>query len=142
MYNILFHAHSGIRYLVLLMVCLTVLKALVALISKSKYSGIDNKLSLSAMALTHLQLLLGFLLYFVSPVVKVALKDMGAAMKDEALRFVAVEHVSIMILAVIAITFGRILAKKAPTDNAKHLKTLVLFGVALVLIVIGIPWSK
>lgn len=140
MYTGLVHAHSGFRYLVLLLVAVAVIKATVGFFGKKEFTGVDNKLALWALIITHVQFLLGIVLYFISPIVKTALSDMGAAMKDATLRFWAVEHVTIMVLAVVAITLGRVLSKKASSDSAKHLRILVFYLVGLILLMVGIPW--
>ena len=92
--------------------------------------------------LVHIQFAIGIVLYIVSPIVKAALADMGAAMKDEALRFAAVEHVTVMLLAVIAITVGRVWSKKAKLDDMKHRRSLICYAIGFVLIIAGIPWEK
>lgn len=92
--------------------------------------------------LIHIQFVIGIVLYFVSPVVRAALADMGAAMKDDALRFAAVEHVTVMLLAVIAITVGRVWSKKAKIDDMKHRRLLICYAIGFVLIIAGIPWEK
>ena len=87
------------------------------------------------------QLLIGLLLYFVvSPNMKAILDNFGAAMKDPALRFWAVEHTSTMFLAIAMAHVGRVLARKAPTPSAKRTRLLVCFGLATVLILLGMPW--
>lgn len=68
------------------------------------------------------------------------LDNFGAAMKDPGLRFWAVEHVSAMFAAVILAHVGRVLARKAKTTAAKRTRLLVCFGLATVLILLGMPW--
>jgi hypothetical protein len=90
------------------------------------------------MILVHTQLLLGFVLYFISPKVQAGLSDMGAAMKDEVLRFYVVEHLTAMLVAIVLITIGRIKAKKLENHTAKHKVIAVTFGVAYMLILYGV----
>lgn len=92
--------------------------------------------------LVHIQFVIGIVLYFVSPIVQDALADMGAAMKDDALRFAAVEHVTVMLLAVIAITVGRVWSKKAQLAEMKHRRMLIGSALGFILIIAGIPWEK
>jgi len=88
-----------------------------------------------------LQMLLGLMLYlWLSPNMQPILSDFGAAMKDPALRFWAVEHVSTMFGAVVLAHAGRVLARKAKTADAKRTRLLACFGLATVLIVLGMPW--
>ncbi|HWF84012.1 MAG TPA: hypothetical protein VG222_04170 [Vicinamibacterales bacterium] len=88
-----------------------------------------------------LQMLIGLLLYFaLSPFTKVAMQDFGAAMKDPGLRFFAVEHVTMMLAAVILVHVGRVLARKAASPGARRTRMFVCFGLATILMVIAIPW--
>ena len=88
-----------------------------------------------------IQMLLGLLLYLVlSPFTIEAMRDFGAAMKNPALRFFAVEHVSLMFVAVIFVHVGRVLARKASTPDARRLRLLLCFGLATLLMVLAMPW--
>lgn len=142
MYIGLLHTHSFLRYLILLLLLAVIVRALIGYITKRPVNSLDNRLGIALIICVHTQFLLGLGLYFVSPNVQAALADMAAAMKDEYLRFVAVEHVTIMLLAVIAITVGRVWSKKAKLDTLKHSRALVCYSIGLVLIIAGIPWEK
>lgn len=89
-----------------------------------------------------LQFLLGLGLYFLSPTVKVALGNMGAAMKDRELRFFAVEHIFEMVLALVIAHVGSVLAKKLADDGAKYRAAALCYGVSLVLVLAAIPWWR
>ena len=91
------------------------------------------------LGLAHLQLLLGLIQYFgTSAYVQSAMADMGAAMKNSWLRYFAVEHILIMVLAVACIQVGRTLSKKAVDDNNKHRKLAIWNTVAVILVVVGL----
>jgi hypothetical protein len=139
MYTTLLALHSWIRWIALVAVVGTTLAAI-----RGKVSGSDSladRWGLAAMTALDTQLLLGLLLYFVvSPNMRAILDNFGAAMKDPALRFWAVEHFSSMFLANALAHVGRVLARKAPTPAAKRTRLLVCFGVATVLILLGMPW--
>ncbi|HTB32583.1 MAG TPA: cytochrome B, partial [Bacteroidia bacterium] len=70
MYGILTILHSFLRWAVLLLLLTTIIKSLNGLISKRSFSNSDNKISLFLMISAHTQLLVGILLYFVSPFVQ------------------------------------------------------------------------
>jgi nucleotide-binding universal stress UspA family protein len=72
----------------------------------------------------------------ISPITKAALADMGSAMKDPALRFWAVEHATMMILALGLVHMGRARVKKS-VGLAKHKAALIFFGLALLFVVLG-----
>jgi hypothetical protein len=87
------------------------------------------------------QLLLGLLLYFVfSPLTTVALKDFGAAMSNPVQRFFAVDHVVAMVIAVVLAHVGRALSRRAADAQGKHRLAAILYGLAVLAIVLAIPW--
>lgn len=134
LYTPLVHAHSGIRYLVLLLVVITALKAFVGWFGKQSYSGLDNKLSLISLIVTHIQFLLGLILYVISPRVIFS----GASMGNATARYWLVEHISLMIIAVVLITLGRSLSKRATDDAGKHKRVAIFFGIAITLVSVGL----
>jgi hypothetical protein len=96
---------------------------------------------LALMVSLDVQMLLGLLLYFVlSPFMAAIRNDFGAAMRNSGLRFFAVEHLTLMLGAVVVAHVGRGLARKAPTPDAKRMRMLICFGIATVLMALGIPW--
>ncbi|MFM7677937.1 MAG: hypothetical protein ACKO83_03695, partial [Roseiflexaceae bacterium] len=91
---------------------------------------------------TSIQLVLGLVLYgFLSPVTLQAFSDMGGAMKDSVTRFWAVEHMSVMLVAVALAHIGAGRVKKAADDQAKHRAAAIFFTIAIVLILVSIPWA-
>ncbi|MBV6644982.1 MAG: hypothetical protein KI790_06015 [Cyclobacteriaceae bacterium] len=143
MYSFLLNAHSGLRWLVLLLVLILIVKSLIGLFSGGKYAKLDNILAASYVGTMHLQLLIGIVLYFfLSPITDIALRDFGGAMKDDELRFWAVEHISVMILAAVAAQAGRSISKKSDDDVVKFRFQAIFFGVSLLLMLFGIPWDR
>lgn len=134
------HIHSLLRYVILLLLLITILKSFSGWFGKKQYLPGDKKLALFTLITAHLQLVLGLVLYFISPNVKQGMADMGAAMKDPGLRFWTVEHIGMMIIAIILITLGYSLAKRGKEDEAKHKRTAIFFLLALVVIFLAIPW--
>jgi hypothetical protein len=137
MYTGLLHTHSSLRYIVLLLLVIVVVKSFLGWMNKQPFTGLDNKLSLWLLIGTHLQLLVGFLLFFVSPLVQFS----GATMKDAVIRYWTVEHNFMMLIAITLITIARISHKKLPTDQAKHKRLFVLNLIALLIIVVAILYS-
>lgn len=125
--------HSIVRYFVLIFLLIVIVKSLMGWLNKSEYKKIDDKLSLWLFISTHTQLLLGLILYFVSPIVIFS----GASMKDSVARYWLVEHSTGMLIAIVLITVARISAKKLADPAAKH-KRLFLFNFFALLIIIGI----
>lgn len=137
MYTGLLHTHSGLRYIVLLLLVVVVAKSMVGLISKKPFEKADEKLTLFLMIATHIQLLVGLILYFVSPFVQ-----FGAnTMKDAVTRYWTVEHAFVMLIAIVCITMARTSTKKLTESKAKHKRVFIMTSLALILIVAGIIMS-
>lgn len=132
--------HNILRWAVLLFGVWSVLAALGAVISKREYKSIDNKTGLFFMISCDIQLLLGLILYFTGMWFEKVKSGMGAVMKEPAERFFAVEHALMMIIAWLLVHIGRSMVKRGGTDAQKHKRTLIYFGIALLLILAMIPW--
>jgi hypothetical protein len=134
MYPILLSLHSYIRYAVLILLVVVIIKSLAGLINKKPYGALDNKLSLFLFIFTHTQLLIGLILYFVSPFV-----TFGAqTMKDKFTRYWTVEHIFAMLIAIVLITLARTTAKKLHTAQAKHRRLFVFNLIALIIVLVTI----
>ena len=137
MYTALLHTHSSLRYLVLLLLVIVIVKSLLGWLNKQAFSKMDDKLSLWLLIITHIQFLAGLFLYFVSPFVQFS----GTTMKDHTTRYWTVEHGFMMLVAIALITVARITHKKLTTDEAKHKRLFILNAAALLIIVIAILYS-
>lgn len=140
MYTGLQHAHSGLAYLVLIALIVVIFLMLIGSLSGREFTEKDRKIALIAFILSHVQLLLGLILYFVSPV-GLSLLQGGGVMSDPAARLTALEHPLINIVAIVLITIGYSRAKKAQTSRAKFRSIYMLYAVGLVLILSRIPWG-
>lgn len=140
MHTGLLHLHSLLRYVIVILLIVNVVKSFIGWFSKKEYTAGDNKLSLFLLISAHLQLVIGLVLYTVSPIVKAATSDMANAMKDALLRFWAVEHMLAMIVGIVIITLGRIMGKKGKTDEIKFRRQAIFFTLAMVIIFSAIPW--
>lgn len=123
------HAHSGIRWIVLI---LLVVAIITALSNKSVYEKKNKMLNLFTMVFFHIQILLGFGLYFTSG--KVNFQE--GWMKD----FFGMEHVLLMVIAMALITIGHSKSKKAATPALKNKAIIVFYSLTLLLVLAGIPW--
>lgn len=140
MYTGINHLHSSFRYLVLLVLVISVIISMVGYFQKKPFEKTHKMFALMTLILAHLQLLIGIVMFFISPIVDAALGDMGTAMKEPALRFYTVEHTSAMLFSIILITIGYSRSKKSYSDTAKHGYLAAFYGIALVLIFAMIPW--
>ena len=129
--QILVLLHSLNRYILLILLLVVIAKSLMGWLSKSPFEKTDDKLSLFLFISTHTQLLLGLILYFVSPAVIFS----GDAMKERITRYWLVEHGTGMLIAIVLISLGRILSKKLTDPAMKHRRMFIYNIVALVVIV-------
>lgn len=135
MYNGLSHAHSGLRWVVLILLIAAIYNAF----SKKRsapWTAKDKKIALFAMIFTHIQFVLGLVLYFKSPKVVFSSETMG----DSLLRFYAVEHITLMLVAIALITVGYSKAKRATSDTKKFGAVATFYLIGLILILASIPW--
>lgn len=128
--NILLHAHSGLRYVVLALLLAAIFTAYT---KWQKADQEDSKTYLFALIATHTQLLIGLILFFLSPKVNFGL------IKEKVFRFYSIEHGFMMIIAVILITMGRAKAKKLVGAD-KHRTVFIFYTMALIIILAAIPW--
>ncbi|EOZ98287.1 hypothetical protein A33Q_0941 [Indibacter alkaliphilus LW1] len=141
MYTGLQHLHSGLAYLVLAALAIVFIYALIGSLSNRPFTEKDRKIALIAFILAHVQLLVGLILYFVSPVGFSLLKG-GGAMSDSAARLTALEHPLINIVAIVVITIGYSRAKKLADSRAKFRSIYMLYAIGLLLILSRIPWGS
>jgi len=143
MYTGLLHTHNLFRWLVLIALVLAVLFAFTGWLSKKEWSKKDKITSLILTVLMDIQFLIGFILYaFVSPYTQTAFADFGAAMKNALLRFYAVEHILLMVVALAFVHIGKSKTKKGTLSWKKHRVAAIWFGLALVLVLAEIPWDR
>lgn len=140
MYTGLLHTHNLLRYAVVILLIISLIKSFAGWFGKKSFGNADDKISLFLLISSHLQLLIGLGLYFMSPIVEAALNDMATSMKEPQLRFWAVEHISAMIIGIAIITLGRIMSKKAKTDTIRFRRQAIYFLLAALLIFSAIPW--
>jgi uncharacterized membrane protein len=134
MYSGLVHAHSGLRWIALILLLASVAVAIGKWQGRSGYTDGDRKLYLFTLISVHTQLLLGIVLLFMSPKVNFSM------MSDKLYRFFSVEHTTGMLIAIILITIGYSRSKRATDPVTKQRLVSIFYGLGLVLIMASIPW--
>lgn len=129
------HLHSGLRWIALILLLIAIFNALTSR-GKNSYEKKDKMINLFAMIMLHTQLLIGFIVYFMSPKVQFT----EGWMKNGMLRFFGMEHLLLMVLAIVIVTIGRKKAEKSTIPSAKHKTIAVWYTIGLILILAGIPW--
>ena len=137
MYTIIQKFHSGWAYLAVLLLVIALVNAAIGMTSNKEFTPKYRKLALFALIGAHIQLVIGFVLYFVSPL---GMASFGQ-MSDKALRLTSLEHPLVNIIAIVLITVGWSKHKKMELSNAKFKAITVFYGLGLLLILSRIPWS-
>ena len=142
MYSILKNIHSYWAYLVLLVLILCIFNAITGKINGKDFESRDLRLSLFGLIFSHLQLLIGLILYFVSPWFdQWSNLGMGGVMKDAQTRLFLVEHPFTNILAIAIITIGWSVQKQQSAPTKKFMRIALLYGLGLLLLMSRIPWD-
>lgn len=133
--NILVRSHSGLRWVVLLLVIYAIANAFNGKSSAREYLPKDKKINLFAMISMHIMLLIGLILLFTSG--KVDFNHLFATTEN---RFFGLEHPIAMILATVLITIGRKKAEGATGTPDKFRKIISFYTISLIIILLSIPW--
>ncbi len=142
MYAFVLGTHNVLRWVVLLAALLALGSALRGWLGKQTWKESDRRFGVAFVGALDLQILLGLLLQFVlSPVTKSAYANMKVAMKESSLRFFAVEHILVMVVAAALAHVGSVMVKRAAPE-AKYRTAAIWFGLALLAILFGIPWFR
>ncbi|SDE10904.1 hypothetical protein [Riemerella columbipharyngis] len=142
MEQIIFHAHEGFAYLIILAIALFLIALFTVMFSYSgKITKQLRKSTLITMILFHTQFLIGLLMLFVaSPFMSIVKSSgMGEIMKTGVYRFQYVEHPFSMLVAAILMT---IVNKKVKSNERLTLKIVFIALLAIALVMMMMPWSK
>ena len=129
MYQDLLIIHSYWRWLVLISLFFISLKSFVEHRKNTNYSNTDSLIRKLTVSIVHIQLILGLLLYVVSPFVNLFFKDIGVGLQLREARFFSIEHSLMMLISIALITIGSVKVKRRKTNSRKHKTTYVWFGV-------------
>jgi len=140
-YQIVLAIHNILRWIVLVLAVVALLQAYIGWIGKREYSELDRKAGVFFSVSLDIQVFLGILLYvFLSPITRTSFQDFSTAMTIPEIRFFAVEHILMMILAVIIVHVGTILTKKATSDVSKFRRAATWYSLAFLVVIMAIPW--
>jgi hypothetical protein len=134
--------HNLLRWVILFLLVIAIINAISGMNSNKIFTKRDKTIGLVLMTSAHITLLIGLIQWFLSPWGWNLIKEngFGVVMKNSAYRFWAVEHITGMLIAIALITIGRRVGKKNYTDRVKHKKTFWFYFIALIIILISIPW--
>ena len=141
MYQTVKDIHSYWAYLVVLVLLVAVINAIIGMTSKKEFDNKSLRISLFGLIVSHIQLLIGLILYFVSPMFDLWGTMGGEVMKDSTMRLYLVEHPVVNILAIVLITIGFSKHKKKDSSAGKYKIIAICYSIALLLLLSRIPWS-
>ena len=130
--EIINHLHSGLRWVVLILLIWAIANAFSAKHFEKKHKMVN----LFAMVTLHIQLVIGLIQYFTSAKVQFS----PDWMKEPLLRFYGMEHLAGMLLAIILITIGYSKAKRKENDADKFKVIRLFYSIGLIIILLSIPW--
>lgn len=140
MYQALLLFHSLVRWLVVISLLYAIYRASKGCLSKSTFSKTDNAVRHWTATIAHIQLLIGVVLYFQSPITHYFWANYKEAVKNSDLTFFGLIHILLMLAAIVFVTIGSAMTKPKRTDNEKFKTMLLWFVMALLIIFIAIPW--
>jgi hypothetical protein len=141
-FRILITAHNLLRWVVLLAAVWALLRAYWGWIGRRPYTAGDRQSGLFFSVFLDLQVVLGIILAILSPYVRLAFTNFGNAMKDESLRLIVIEHIPLMLAAVVIVHIASSWSKKAAEDLTKHRRAALGFTLAVALVIFAIPWWR
>lgn len=142
MYSTVYFIHSWWAYLVLIVLIIASVNSLIGYASKKEYGASDLRIALFTLIVSHIQLIIGIVLYFVAPYFQAfSEQGMGEVMGNAALRLYLVEHPLMMIIAIVLITVGYSKHKSKLTSRPKFKMLGIFYTLALAFVLSRIPWS-
>jgi hypothetical protein len=141
LYSALVHIHSVGRWVLLILLVIAIFNSMVA--GGRPFIKSDNRTGLFLTITADLMLLIGLALWYFGPYGYQMIENSGgmsAVMKDPTARFYAMEHLAAMLIAIILIHIGKAQAKKKIPDTTKHRRTVIFYVLALVIMLVSIPW--
>src|SRR5690242_7051353 len=140
MYNFILHLHSGLRWVILLLLLIVIFRSIIA--GQRPFDNADRKFALFAMIVADLMLLIGIYQWFAGDWGYSSIQHNGLkeVMKNSVLRFYAIEHPIGMLIAIAMVHIGKGYSKKNIPDSTKHKRIVLFFILALLIILVSIPW--
>ena len=133
MNTILNHAHSGLRWVAIILLLLAIVNAFTA----KKFEKKHKTINLFTMITLHTQLIIGLIQYFVT---SGKVKFFDGWMKEAVYRFYGMEHIMGMLIAIVLVTVGYSKSKRGTTDSEKFKPIKLFYVIGFILIIASIPW--
>lgn len=132
--------HSIVRWLVIIFAILALVRMFSGWVGRRSWTQADDRAGILFTSMLDLQVLVGLILYFfLSPITTSLLNGTGS-ISSPGVRFFGVEHILMMLVGVVVAHVGRSISKKAPASNVKFSRAAILYSLAVVIILLAIPW--
>lgn len=140
MENILLHLHSILRWVILILLLAAVFRSFGA--GNKPFTNSHRKNGLFLMITCDIMLLIGLVQWFTGNFGLRLLQDKGMSivMKNTVMRFFAIEHPIMMLAAIVLVHVGYSFSKKDIPAAKKHGKVVLFYILALLVILVSIPW--
>ena len=142
MYSFILAAHNIVRWLVLLTGVIALLNSYRGLFTSAAWTPRDRTIAAAYANTFGLQFLLGLLLLWLSPLTRTGFGNMGAAMRDPALRLFVIEHPLAMFVGLALAHIALARTRKAATDAARWRIAAILLTLSLLLVLARTPWMR
>jgi hypothetical protein len=138
----LVHLHNFLRWVILILLVFSIIKSYTGWQQKKVFSPGDKKIWLFTMIAAHITLLIGLYQWLFGRygIISPGIPEGVHLMKDKFYRFFLVEHPTGMIISIVLITLAHGMAKKAVSDETKYKKAFLYFTIALLVLLVTIPW--
>lgn len=141
MYSILLSLHSVFRWLVIASLLIAISKSIMGLRKQKNFTPFDNAVRHWTATIAHIQMVIGISLYFISPIIDYFLSNYSESVHNKEIRFFGLEHSTMMLSAITLISIGSIKGKRKTTDSDKFKTIAIWFSLALLIILLMVPWS-
>ncbi|MCJ7512623.1 MAG: hypothetical protein MUO23_06590 [Anaerolineales bacterium] len=142
MYSFILILHNWMRWVVVLAGVYALVRAYSGLLSRRSWTPADKTAGTLFSVSVDIQFLLGLILTFLSPLVAAAMGNLPAAMQSDELRHILVEHIPLMLLAVVFVHLGAIGARRASDDRSRFRRAGLWFTLTVLILLVAIPWWR
>lgn len=135
MYNIVIKLHYIVSAIFLILAIVTTVWAIIGWIKDLACPTSFLRLSWVFIHFLYIQLLTGITLYFfLQPEADASMMTMEEALHHNSQRFWGIEHVSLMLFALILSQVGRLIIKQISSDRKKYRAATFYYGISLLVV--------
>lgn len=137
--DVIFWLHSWWRWVVLIAAVAAIVKAFIGWFGRQKWQDLDDRLGLLYPVTFDMQFLLGLVVYIGSFTSAHIVRWYRLTDGSVSIMRLSMEHVLVMIIALVIVHVARSRARKAPEAIVKHRTTAIGFAISLILVIVSLP---